>query len=154
MSGFITAFLTDYFDGIIARRLNVSTPALRLADSWVDTWLYFWVVLSIWALHSDSLKKFAVPIIILLALQISEWVYGYIKFGRMTGYHAWLAKTWGVGLFFAIISIMLFNYDGFVWWLAIILGWISSIENWLLTLTCSEWTTDVKSVMHVWRKAK
>jgi len=152
MVGFIAAFLTDYFDGVIARKLDVATPAMRLADSWVDTWFYFWVVLAIWASHADALQKFSIPIFILLALQISEWIYGFIKFKRMTGYHAWAAKAWGLSLFFAIISIMLFNYDGLIWWLAIGLGWLSSIENWLLTLTCSEWQTDVKSIIHVWRK--
>ena len=151
MAGFVLAYITDYFDGVIARKLGVATPALRLADSWVDTWFYFWVVLTLWSTHFESLRKFSVPIYILLALQISEWIYGRIKFGKLTGYHAYLAKAWGMSLFFAIISIMLFKYDGIMWWLAISLGWISSIENWLLTLTCSEWTTDVKSIAHVWR---
>lgn len=154
LAGFFLAYVTDYYDGVIARRLGVATPALRLADSWVDTWFYFWVVLSVWTTHFESLQRFAIPIYILLALQISEWIYGRIKFGKMTGYHAYIAKAWGISLFFAIFSVMLFNYDGFVWWLAMILGWVSSIENWLLTLTLSTWTTDVKSIFHVWRTIK
>jgi len=153
LAGFFLAYVTDYYDGVIARRLAVATPALRMADSWVDTWFYFWVVLSVWSTHREALQKFAIPIYILLALQISEWIYGRIKFGKLTGYHAYLAKAWGVCLFFAIFSMMLFNYTGVIWWFAMILGWISSIENWLLTLTCSEWITDVKSILHVWRKA-
>jgi len=152
--GFIVAYLTDIFDGIIARRLGVSTPALRTADSWVDTWFYFWVMVSVWMTHVDTIQKFATPLLILITLQVSEWVYGRIKFGRLTGYHAYIAKAWGISLFFAIFSVMLFNYDGIFWWAAIILGWISSIENWLLTLTLSTWTTDVKSIFHVWRTKK
>jgi len=154
LAGFFLAYVTDYYDGVIARRLGVATPTLRTADSWVDTWFYFWVVLSIWSTHRETLQRFATPIYILLALQISEWIYGRIKFGKLTGYHAYLAKAWGLSLFFAIFSVMLFNYDGVTWWLAMILGWISSIENWLLTLTFTEWTTDVKSIFHVWGKAK
>jgi CDP-diacylglycerol--glycerol-3-phosphate 3-phosphatidyltransferase len=154
LAGFIIAYLTDIFDGIIARKLGVATPALRLADSWVDTWFYFWVVLSVWTTHFESLQRFAIPIYILLALQISEWIYGRIKFGKMTGYHAYIAKAWGISLFFAIFSVMLFDYDGIIWWVAMILGWVSSIENWLLTLTFSTWTTDVKSIIHVWRSKK
>jgi CDP-diacylglycerol--glycerol-3-phosphate 3-phosphatidyltransferase len=152
MAGFILAYVTDYYDGVIARRLGIATPALRLADSWVDTWFYFWVVLTVWKTHFESLQKFAIPIYILLALQISEWIYGRIKFGKMTGYHAYAAKAWGLSLFGAITSVMIFNYDGIFWWTAIILGWISSTENWLLTLHFTEWQTDVKSIVHVWRK--
>jgi CDP-diacylglycerol--glycerol-3-phosphate 3-phosphatidyltransferase len=152
--GFIIAYLTDIFDGIIARRLGISTPALRTADSWVDTWFYFWVVISVWMTHADTLRKFAIPLLILISLQVTEWIYGRIKFGRLTGYHAYMAKLWGLSLFAAIFSVMLFNYDGLFWWAAISLGWISSIENWLLTLTLSTWTTDVKSIFRVWRSTK
>jgi CDP-diacylglycerol--glycerol-3-phosphate 3-phosphatidyltransferase len=151
MAGFVLAYATDIFDGKIARRLGVATPALRLADSWVDTWLYLWVVFAVWIAHFDSLQRFAIPICILLALQVSEWIYGRVKFGKLTSYHAWLAKAWGVSLFFAIFSVMIFNYDGILWWLAMILGWSSSLENWLLTLSLPAWQTDVKSILHVWR---
>jgi phosphatidylglycerophosphate synthase len=151
MAGFVLAYATDIFDGKIARRLGIATAALRLADSWVDTWLYLWVLLAVWIAHFDSLQRFAIPIYILLALQVSEWIYGRIKFGKLTSYHAWLAKAWGVSLFFAIFSVMIFNYDGILWWLAMILGWSSSLENWLLTLTLPAWQTDVKSILHVWR---
>ena len=41
MAGFVLAYATDIFDGKIARRLGVATPALRLVDGWVDTRLYF-----------------------------------------------------------------------------------------------------------------
>ena len=154
MAGFVLAYGTDILDGMFARQLGVATPALRLADGWVDTWLYLWVVIAVWTTYLNSLQRFAVPIYILLALQVSEWVYGRIKFGKLTSYHAWLAKTWGISLFFAIFSVMIFDYDGIVWWVAMILGWLSSIENWLLTLTFSEWQTDVKSILHVWGKVK
>lgn len=151
MAGFVLAYATDIFDGKMARRLGTATPALRLVDGWVDTWLYLWVVLAVWIAHFDSLQRFAVPIYILLVLQVSEWIYGRIKFGKLTSYHAWLAKTWGISLFFAIFSVTIFNYDGIIWWLAMILGWLSSLENWLLTLTLPVWKTDVKSILHVWR---
>jgi len=152
--GFIFAFLSDIFDGIIARRLHISTPALRTADSWVDTWFYFWIMFSVWVSHSESVTKFAIPLGILMVLQVSEWIYGRIKFGRLTGYHAYSAKAWGIALFAGILSIMLFEYDGVIWWTAILLGWICSIESWLLTITVATWTTDVKSVFHVWQAQK
>lgn len=34
--GYLVAVLSDIFDGIIARRLGVSTVQLRQADSWAD----------------------------------------------------------------------------------------------------------------------
>ncbi len=36
----IAAFLSDYFDGVIARRLGVATPGLRRLDSAADSVFY------------------------------------------------------------------------------------------------------------------
>ena len=42
---FVVAFVSDYFDGVVARALNVVTRRLRQADSLVDT--IFYVVLAV-----------------------------------------------------------------------------------------------------------
>ena len=36
MIGYVIAVLSDIFDGMIARRLKISTAQLRQADSWAD----------------------------------------------------------------------------------------------------------------------
>ncbi|NJN11430.1 MAG: CDP-alcohol phosphatidyltransferase family protein, partial [Richelia sp. RM2_1_2] len=46
--GYVIAVLSDIFDGIIARRLKVSTTQLRQADSWADICLYLCVAISAW----------------------------------------------------------------------------------------------------------
>jgi CDP-diacylglycerol--glycerol-3-phosphate 3-phosphatidyltransferase len=154
LAGFSIAFLTDIFDGIIARRYKIDTPALRTADSWVDTWFYIWIISAVLMNHSDSLKKFALPLGIFLTLQISEWIYGRYKFGRLTSYHAYSAKACAIVIFMAICALMLFNHNGILWWLAFGIGWINSIENWLLTISLNKWATDVKSIFHVWRSIR
>ncbi len=45
----IAAFVSDIFDGIIARRLNVATPALRRLDSVADTFFYVACGYAAWA---------------------------------------------------------------------------------------------------------
>src|SRR4051795_10679120 len=40
-AGVVVGFLTDLFDGIVARRLGVATPGLRRLDSQTD--LVFWL---------------------------------------------------------------------------------------------------------------
>jgi CDP-diacylglycerol---glycerol-3-phosphate 3-phosphatidyltransferase len=45
--GYIVAFLSDIFDGIIARKLEISTVKLRQADSWADISLYLCIALSL-----------------------------------------------------------------------------------------------------------
>lgn len=66
----IAAILSDVFDGIIARRLNVATPQLRQLDSKVDTvfWLSLMYVLII--TQSAFVKANAISIFILVASEI------------------------------------------------------------------------------------
>ena len=154
LAGFLAAFLSDVFDGIIARRLNVSTPALRQADGWVDTWFYGWVIASLWVAHRVTLIAFAVPILIVLSLQVTEWIFGFIKFRKLTSYHAYSAKAFGIALFVSIVCMMGFDYAGWVLWAALIIGCINSVENWLMTLILKVWTTDVPSAFHAWKLTK
>src|SRR5258705_12062279 len=41
--GFIAAGATDLFDGVIARRLNVVSQAIREWDGRADVWFYVWI---------------------------------------------------------------------------------------------------------------
>jgi phosphatidylglycerophosphate synthase len=114
LGGFFIAFVSDIFDGIIARRLNVSTPALRFADGWVDTWFYGWMVASIWTAHQDILIDFSRPILILLFIQVSEWIFSLVKFGKSTSYHVYSAKLFGIAPLIAIVNMMGFKFVGWV----------------------------------------
>src|SRR5229473_1899496 len=96
MIGFIVAFLSDIFDGIIARRLGVSTKKLREYDGWVDTWFYGWIVLSLWLVHRAVVIAFLVPLLVVVSTQLLAWVIDLVKFRRVTNYHAYSSKAWGV----------------------------------------------------------
>lgn len=67
-------FLSDVFDGIIARRLGSVTEQLRVADSWADTVFYLCVAVSVWELHRALLASFTMPLLAVLALLAVNWV--------------------------------------------------------------------------------
>jgi len=58
---FSAAFLSDVLDGMIARRLGVSTSRLRYADTWADITLYLAVLLSAWLTHKATLMALGGP---------------------------------------------------------------------------------------------
>lgn len=66
--GYIIAVLSDIFDGIIARRLQVSTARLRQADSWADISLYLSVAVSTWLVYPHVLLDFQLPLLLAIAL--------------------------------------------------------------------------------------
>src|SRR4028119_2427320 len=72
--GFVVAFLSDIFDGVIARRLGVSTASLRRADSWADVCLYLCVGVSAFLVHSDVITPFCNPLSAVVGIQLIWWV--------------------------------------------------------------------------------
>lgn len=146
--GFVAAFVSDIFDGIIARRLGVSTANLRQADSWADVCLFSSVFVSAWLGYRDILIAEKLPLLMAVFAQLLWWVVNLIKYGKPASYHTYSAKFWGITLFIAIIALFGFNYAGITLWMTCIIGTIHSIEEILMTLILPVWTHDVLSIFH------
>ncbi|QLE56028.1 CDP-alcohol phosphatidyltransferase family protein [Nostoc sp. TCL26-01] len=146
--GFVAAFISDILDGIIARRLDVSTANLRQADSWADVCLFSSVFVSAWLSYRDILIAEKLPLFIVIFAQLLWWIVNLIKYGKPASYHTYSAKLWGITLFIAIVALFGFNYAGITLWLTCIVGTIHSIEEILMTLLLPVWTHDVLSIFH------
>ncbi len=149
--GFVTAFLSDIFDGVIARRLGVSTASLRRADSWADVCLYLCVGISACLVHSDVVIAFSHPLSAVVGIQLIWWVVNLAKYGQPASYHTYSAKAWGITLFVATIALFGFDYGGLTLSLAIAMGIIHTLEEIAMTLILPEWTHDVLSIVHALR---
>ncbi|AFY41141.1 CDP-alcohol phosphatidyltransferase family protein [Nostoc sp. PCC 7107] len=146
--GFTASFLSDIFDGIIARQLGVSNAQLRQADSWADTCLFSCIFLSAWLGYRDILIAYQLPLLMVIFAQIMWWIVNLIKYGKPASYHTYSAKFWGITLFIAIVSLFGFNYAGIALWLTCIAGTIYSLEEIAMTLILPVWTHDVLSIFH------
>ncbi|MBD2293235.1 CDP-alcohol phosphatidyltransferase family protein [Anabaena sphaerica FACHB-251] len=146
--GFITAFVGDIFDGIIARRLGVSTAELRQADSWADVCLFSCVFISAWLVHPEVLISYRLPLLTVVFAQLIWWIVNLIKYGKPASYHTYSAKFWGITLFIAIVSLFGFNYAGTALWLTCVAGFIHTVEEIAMTLILPVWTHDVLSIFH------
>src|ERR1051326_4733714 len=71
--GLTAAFLSDVFDGILARRIGVATERLRVADSWADGWFYLWIAASVWRTAPEIISAFRVPLLLVVALQLFSY---------------------------------------------------------------------------------
>lgn len=146
--GFIAAFLSDIFDGIIARRLGVSNANLRQTDSWADVSLFSCIFISAWLVHKDVLIAYRLPLLTVVFAQLIWWIVNLIKYGKPASYHTYSAKFWGITLFIAIVSLFGFNYGGIALWLTCIAGLIHTIEEIAMTFILPVWTHDVLSIFH------
>ncbi|HEY9873835.1 MAG TPA: CDP-alcohol phosphatidyltransferase family protein [Candidatus Obscuribacterales bacterium] len=145
--GYILAILSDIFDGIIARRLGVSTVQLRQADSWADICLFICLAISTWLVYPHVLIDFKTPLLLAVAAQLILFTISLIKFNKFPSFHTYTAKIWGIMLLIATVSLFGFGYDKPLW-LAIVFCWINSLKEVAMTLLLPEWKCDVLSIFH------
>lgn len=145
--GYVAAVVSDIFDGIIARRLAVSTVELRQADSWADISLYLCIAVSTWLVYPTVIIAFQIPLLIAIASQLTLFAISLIKFGKFPSFHTYTAKIWGISLFVAVIRLFGFG-DATALWGAIGLCLVNSTEEIVMTLILPEWMHDVLSLVH------
>ncbi|MBD3906973.1 CDP-alcohol phosphatidyltransferase family protein [Chryseobacterium sp. Ch-15] len=143
--------LTDIFDGIIARKVGVSSEKLRRLDSQVD--LIFWLSLGFAAyfLNTELIKQKWIGIAIIFIMEALCYIISWLKFGKETCTHAWLSKLWGLSLLLAFTFLIGFQQVGWAFYLTIILGFISHLDVILIILILPKWNYDVPSSYHAWK---
>lgn len=147
----VAAFLSDIFDGIIARRLGVATPALRRLDSAADTFFYAACVFAAWRLYPSAITDRVLSLSILVALEVLRYTLDFAKFHREASYHMWSSKLWGIGLFAGFFSLLVFGSEGVAVSAAIYLGIVADLEGVAISVILPRWQSDVPSFVHAMR---
>jgi len=143
--------LTDIFDGIIARKVGVSSEKLRRLDSQTD--LVFWLSIGFasYFLNPMIIKEHWKSISLIFMMEALCYFISFIKFGKETCTHAFLSKMWGLSLLFAFTAIIGFQQAGIAFYMCVILGFLSHLDVILIVLILPKWQHDVPSCYHAWR---
>lgn len=147
----VLAFLSDVFDGIIARRLNVATPTLRRLDSIADSVFYVAAVFATWHLYPSVIHEYLPALLALAALEVGRYLFDLAKFKREASYHMWSSKLWGIFLFAGFFELLALGISGFPVAMAIYVGIVADLEGLLISIVLREWETDVPTFIHALR---
>ncbi len=147
------AFLSDVFDGVIARRLDVATPGLRRLDSLVDTLFYACAVFVALELYPAALEAHIKSIAALIALELTRYLFDWLKFRRVASYHMWSSKLWGLLMFVAFVALLVFGRAGWILSVAVYAGIMADVEGLAISFVLSESRTDVASIVHALRRS-
>lgn len=143
---FSLGLLTDIFDGIIARRLNVSTEKLRRLDSTIDQ-VFFLLVAA--ATYLDARSFFynnRVALFILLGIEALAYVICFLKFRKEIATHTISSKIWTLFLFATIIQLMCFKNAFVLFQVCFYIGIITRLEIIAIIFVLRNWTNDVPSI--------
>lgn len=140
------AAATDYYDGVLARKLKVETARLRQWDTIVDTIFFLGVLAGMWFAYPDIYIKHAWGIYSILGLELLRYIYDIAKFRRGASYHAYSAKTFGVSLLITTIAIMGFGCSEPFMPIALLIGVYSELEGLFMSFILKEWAYNIKHI--------
>jgi CDP-diacylglycerol--glycerol-3-phosphate 3-phosphatidyltransferase len=122
----IAATLSDIFDGILARKFGVATPALRRYDSITDIIYYLFILAVAWHLCKPVIAANLWLIALMLASEAGAISICLIRFGKFPATHSFLAKFYGLCLLAGLIALLVFNTGS---WAIIALAIVALVTN-------------------------
>ncbi|MGV0923862.1 CDP-alcohol phosphatidyltransferase family protein [Empedobacter tilapiae] len=140
--------LTDIFDGMIARKLNISTQILRRLDSTIDQIFFICVIISSYIICPKFYEENLILLSILIGTELLTYSVSFIKFKKEIATHSIGAKFWTLILFATLIQIILNCESKTLFLICFWVGIITRIEIVLIILTLKKWTNDVPSLFH------
>jgi len=140
--------LTDIFDGIIARQLNISTQNLRRLDSTVDQVFFVCVVLATYIQCPVFFQENAFKVVILLTAEGLTYLISLLKFRKEIATHSIGAKIWTLLLFTTLIQIILQCNSAILFTICFWIGLLTRLEIIAIILKLKKWDSDVPTFYH------
>jgi len=148
--GIAFSFFTDLIDGFLARRFGVTSIAGTKLDSIGDDLTVAVALTGLIVLFPGFIQTHLTILIILAAVFLLQLGYALYRYGRMSNFHTWLAKTAAllqgsflILTFFTGVPSSLFFY------FAATTTLLELLEEILLVHLLPEWKVNVHSVLHV-----
>ena len=143
---FSTGLLTDIFDGIIARYLNVSTQHLRRLDSTVDMLFFVLVAFATFIASPMFFIGHYMEVIILFSLEGLTYLICFLKFRKEVATHSIASKIWALILFATLIQVMMTENSSVLFQVCFYIGIITRIEIIAIILLLRTWINDVPGI--------
>jgi CDP-diacylglycerol---glycerol-3-phosphate 3-phosphatidyltransferase len=139
--------ISDVFDGIIARKLKISTQYFRVMDTIFDLLFYFSILGFIISVNPQSVRDSIILICCILILESLMYVISLFRFGMFPSPHAILSKFWGLYIVVEF-SLLILGVPGSHFKIALVFGLIAHIDRVLIYIIIKQWDHDIPSSYH------
>lgn len=149
------SFFTDVLDGWLARKYKVTSRLGATIDSIADDLTIVAGIIGVIVLKPEFLKQQMLFIILLLALFLVQLCLAFIRYGKISSFHTYMAKTAALLQGSFLILLFFIRQPVYVlFYIAFSVTVIDLIEEIILVLLLPEWETNVKGLYWVLKKKK
>lgn len=141
--------ISDIIDGLIARAFKLQTEFGARLDSIADWGTYILAFLGIYQFKMEEHQADFWLLYVFIGLIIFYNIFSFIKFRRLPSLHMFSAKIGGYlqGIYF--FSLFAFGFYPPIFYLAMIWGWVSSIEEIIILIYLKKLRSNVKGLYWV-----
>jgi cardiolipin synthase (CMP-forming) len=148
--GLIFSFVTDVLDGYLARRLGQVSDFGSRFDSLIDNILIPSALVWVWLLRPEVYRDHILMALIAIVLYFSSLLIGIVKFRRFANLHLQSKRLGSVLMYlFVAHTLIADQYNAVLFYLALIIFIISSVEGLALQLICSQVDEHMGSILFV-----
>jgi cardiolipin synthase (CMP-forming) len=145
----IICLITDILDGFFARLLDKQTEFGSRLDAYADIGMYLMAFIGIIVFKVNVLKPYFISLFIFVLVFLVPKIISYIKFKRFPSLHLYSSKIGGYlqGIFF--VTLFVINFISVFYYIMIIWGIWSFIEQSIILTKISEMKSNVKGLYWV-----
>jgi cardiolipin synthase (CMP-forming) len=146
------SFLTDAFDGYLARRYKAVSVLGAKIDSVADDLTIFAAFVGVVVFRYEVLKQQIVLLALLFFLYLIQLIAALVRYRKPSGFHTYTAKIAAVlqGIF--LISLFFFPEPFYIlFYVALIFTALDIVEEIVLVFMLPHWQADVKGLFWVIR---
>jgi len=146
----VIGLVADVFDGIIARRLNISTPKLRRLDSGVDQVFWVAIVAASYIIYPLFYHHHWEQMLLLIFTEALCYGLSYVKFKKEVATHAIASKFWTLVLLATLIQVIATGDAPAMFKICFYMGIATRLEIIAMLLLIRQWTNDIPTVYHAY----
>lgn len=149
------SFFTDLIDGFLARRFKITSILGTRLDSIGDDLTVLVALMGLFVMQPDFFqeqKAILIPLLLLFVIQTGAALYRY---GRITSFHTWLAKTAALAQGVFLLSFFFFGTIYYpLFYIAAFITIIELSEEIVLVGILPHWEANIKGLWWVWKRKR
>jgi CDP-diacylglycerol--glycerol-3-phosphate 3-phosphatidyltransferase len=143
----LISYSTDAIDGFLARKLKITSPRGSQLDSIGDQITLIMGLLGLFYFETNFIKANLFLILIAFIPYIIQMILAYLKYGKATAFHTYLAKLSAILQSLFILWSLFFTPNYTLFYIMIVIGLIETFEEITLIFMYDNWASDVKSII-------
>lgn len=142
----LISYATDFIDGKLARWLKVVKPEGSQIDSLGDQITFLLGVAGVMVFEWAFIREHYWVIIIAFSPYVLQMILAWLKYGKLTAFHTYLAKFSALVQAFFILWTLFFQPNLWLFYSMILIGVLETLEEIVLIFMYKHWTSDVKGI--------